>query len=386
MDIFKAFDANPSLETRGLFLDISKAFDRVWHKGLLFKLKRNGIEGQLFLLLQNYLSNRKQRVVLNGQTSNWADVNAGVPQGSVLGPLLFFIYINDLPEGIQSNVKLFADDTSIFSIVNDVNHSCNELNADLLKINDWAFQWKMSFNPDPNKLATEVIFSHKKIKIVHPPVFFNNLPVSVQTSTKHLGMTLDSKLNFDLHLQEQICKAHRGIGLIKRLQSDLSRKTLLNIYKAYIRPHLDYGDIIYDKPNVQNFINRVESVQYNAALAITGAIRGTSQERIYNELGIESLEKRRWYRRMCLFWKIINGLTPSYLKDSLPQIQFSRNPTRQNQFSIVSKNTGYFSKSFYPYCTDQWNLLDPTIKNIQSISLFKKALQKFIRPTASSGF
>ena len=349
-------------------------------------LRINGINGPLFHLLQNYLFNRKQRVVLNGQTSNWTDVKAGVPQGSVLGPLLFLIYINDLPEGIQSNVKLFADDTSIFSIVKDVNHSCNKLNADLLKINNWAYQWKMSFNPDPNKLATEVIFSHKIKKVVHPPVFFNNLPVSSQISTKHLGMILDSKLNFDLHLDEKICKAQRGISLIKRLQCDLSRKTLLNIYKAYIRPHLDYGDIIYDKPNVQNFINRVESVQYNAALAITGAIRGTSKERIYNELGVESLEKRRWYRRMCLFWKIINGLTPSYLRDSLPQIQFSRNPTRQNQFSIVSKNTDYFSKSFFPYCTDQWNLLDPAIKNIQSISLFKKALLKFIRPSAAQVF
>ena len=251
-------------------------------------------------MLKNYLSNRKQRVVLNGQTSNWTDVQAGVPQGSVLGPLLFLIYINDLPEGLQSNVKLFADDTSIFSIVNNVNLSCNKLNADLLKINNWAYQWKMSFNPDPNKLATEVILSHKINQVVHPPGFFNNLPVTTQPSTKHLGMILDSKLNFELHLEDKICKAHRGIGLIKRLQCDLSRKTLLNIHQSFIRPHLDYGDIIYDKPNVENFINRIESIQYNAALAITGAIRGTSKERIYNELGLESLEKRRWYRQ-CVF-------------------------------------------------------------------------------------
>ena len=158
----------------------------------------------MFLLLKNYLSNRKQRVVLNGQTSNWTDVQAGVPQGSVLGPLLFLIYINDLPEGLQSNVKLFADDMSIFSIVNNVDLSCNKLNADLLKINNWAYQWKMSFNPDPNKLATEVIFSHKINQIVHPPVFFNNLPVTTQPSTKHLGMILDSKLNFELHLEDKI--------------------------------------------------------------------------------------------------------------------------------------------------------------------------------------
>ena len=114
-----------------------------------------------------------QRVVLNGQTSNWADINAGVPQGSVLGPLLFLIYINDLPHGLKSNLKLFADDTSIFSIVNDTNVSCKELNEDLYRINKWAHQWKMSFNSDPNKSATEVIFSRKSVQFPHPAIYFN---------------------------------------------------------------------------------------------------------------------------------------------------------------------------------------------------------------------
>ena len=127
-EIYKSFDCNLSLETRGVFLDISKAFDRVWHNGLLFKLRSNGIEGPLFKLLENYLHNRKQRVVLNGQTSTWANINADVPQGSVLGPLIFLMYINDLPDGLQSNVKLFADDTSVFSVVNDINDSCSHLN------------------------------------------------------------------------------------------------------------------------------------------------------------------------------------------------------------------------------------------------------------------
>ena len=122
-EIYESFDCN--LETRGSFLDISKAFDRVWHEGLLFKLKSNGIDGPLFDLLKNYLHNRKQRVDLNGQTSDWAQVKAGVPQGSVLGPLLFLVYINDLPDRLKTNAKLFADDTSIFSVVNDMSHIIN---------------------------------------------------------------------------------------------------------------------------------------------------------------------------------------------------------------------------------------------------------------------
>ena len=123
---------------RGIFLDISKAFDKVWHDGLLFKLKTYGVEGDLLLLLKNYLKNRKQRVALNCQTSEWRKINSGVPQGSVLGPLLFLIYINDLPDGITSICKIFADDTSLFSKVQDI----NELNSDLERASNWTYQWK----------------------------------------------------------------------------------------------------------------------------------------------------------------------------------------------------------------------------------------------------
>ena len=121
--------------------------------GLIFKLKSYGIEGELLLLLKNYLHNREQRVVSNGQTSEWKRIYSGVPQGSVLGPLLFLIYINDLPDGITSMCKIFADDTSLFSKVFYVNKSVTELNTDLEKINQLAYHWKMQFNPDPNKQA-----------------------------------------------------------------------------------------------------------------------------------------------------------------------------------------------------------------------------------------
>ena len=139
-EIYKSFDEG--LEVRGVFLDISKAFDKVWHEGLIFKLKQNGISGNLLQILSDFLSNRKQRVVLNGQNSSWANVHVGVPQGSILGPLLFLIYINDLADNLSSNVKLFADDTPLFSLVHDVNASARELNDDLKKIKKWAFQWK----------------------------------------------------------------------------------------------------------------------------------------------------------------------------------------------------------------------------------------------------
>ena len=118
-DIFLSFDSSPSLETRGVFLDISKAFDRVWHDGLLFKLKQNGVSGNLLGLIKRFLIDRVQRVTLNGKTSDWECMRAGVPQGSILGPLFFLIYVNDLATDLKSNVKLFADDTSLFSIISD---------------------------------------------------------------------------------------------------------------------------------------------------------------------------------------------------------------------------------------------------------------------------
>ena len=242
-----------TLETRSVFLDISKAFDKVWRDGLLHKLKCLGVDGDFYNILKKYLQNRKQRVILNGQFSSWLDIDAGVSQGSVLGLLLFLISINDLPENLITVSKLFADDTSIFSTVTDVKKSSNDLNRDLSTINNWACQWKMSFNPDPNKQATEIIFSRKRKPVNHPPLYFNDVPVASASFEKHLGLSLDEKLTFGHHLNEKISKANKGIGLIKRLYSYLPRKSLLNIYKSFIRPHLDYGYVIYDQPHNDTF-------------------------------------------------------------------------------------------------------------------------------------
>ena len=126
------------------------------HKGLTLKLKQNGISDKILNIITDFLSFRKQRVVLNGQASPWVSIEAGVPQGSILGPLLFLIYINDLSDDLSTTVKLFADDTSLFSILQNVNTSASHLNSDLSKISNWAFQWKTSFNPDPGNQAQKV--------------------------------------------------------------------------------------------------------------------------------------------------------------------------------------------------------------------------------------
>ena len=147
------FDCSPTSDIKGVFLDISKAFNKVWHECLLFKLQSYGIEGSLLRLLKNYLTARQQRAVLNRQTSSWLNVTAGVPQGSILGPILFLIYINDLPDEITSSCKIFADDTSLFSKIENKSYSNFQLNKDLETISKWAFQWKTLFNPGPIKQA-----------------------------------------------------------------------------------------------------------------------------------------------------------------------------------------------------------------------------------------
>ena len=223
--IFKAFDCNPPLDVHSVYLDISKAFDRVWHDGLIYKLKRCGVSGPLLFLIQSFLKDRKQRTVLNGQSSNWGDISAGVPQGSILGPLFFLVYINDLAVG------LFAVDTSLFTVVEDSNTAANDMNHDLDLISQWAHTWRMSFNPDPQKQAVELTFSRKKIEIKHPVILLNNIPVKKVVEHKHLGIIQDSKISFSAHIKSAISKTRKGIGLLKYLSNYLPMHTLNELYK-----------------------------------------------------------------------------------------------------------------------------------------------------------
>ena len=185
-EIFEAFDCNPSFKVRPVFLNISKAFDKVWNEVLLYKLKSMGISGELYNLLENYLLGRFQRVVLNGQTSSWRPILAVVPQGSIPGPLLFLVYINDLPKGLKLNANFLADETSLFTIVKDKNESANILNDDLQLISNCAYKWKMLFNPDPKKPAQEILLSRKSQVQNHPTLSLNNIEVERSISKSML--------------------------------------------------------------------------------------------------------------------------------------------------------------------------------------------------------
>ena len=394
-EIHKSFDDKKSLEVRAVFLDISKAFDKVWHPGLLFKLKQNGIDGRLLTLLNSYLTDRKQRVVLNGTCSDWESIESGVPQGSVLGPLLFLIYINDLEQNINSGIKFFADDTMLYSIVHDEHTTAIDLNQDLQTITNWANQWKMAFNPDPNKQAVELIFSQKKNKPLHPLLFFNGIKVTSVESHKHLGVILDSKLNFNYHFNEKISKARKGIGIIKYLSSFTPNKTLDQIYKMYVRPHLDYCDVIYHVPPLRNpfesslnltvHMEHIERVQYQAALAITGCWQGSNRNKLYEELGWESLSDRRWFRRLVYFYKIFCNNSPPYLYEHIPQIRIPIYGQRRPKILHEIKcRTAKYMNSFFPNCVKSWNNMSDEIRYSDSLMIFKTKLISLIRPPKKS--
>ena len=379
------------LEVRAVFLDIAKAFDKVWHDGLIFKLRQNGISNSLIKLLENYLSNRKQRVVLNGNSSAFFPIESGVPQGSVLGPLLFLIYINDLENDILSKIKFFADDTMLYSIVTNPLQTSLDLNRDLDTINKWAYQWKMAFNPEPSKQAIELLFSQKKKAIQHPPLYFNGFEIARSSEHKHLGLILDSKLTFSSHVYEKIQKAQKSIGVLKFLSSYLPLKTLDQIYKLFTRSQFDYCDVIYHTPASLNLFDssfclsplmeKIEHIQYHAARVITGTWKGTSMNKLYDELGWESMSDRRWSRRLIHFFKIHIDLTPSYLRDTLPpkrRMLYGRpNP---NIYQNVLCKTEKYKNSFFPDTVKSWNNLDVAFQQSISLTNFKKKLYNLVRP------
>ena len=281
----------------------------------------------------------------------------------------------------------------LFSVVKDPVVSANNLNHDLNIIQLWAHQWKMEFNPDPTIQATEVLFSCKKSNPNHPQLIFNGTTVTKVNDQKHLGLILDSSLSFEKHLNEKIIKAKKHIGIIKHLSNFLPLKTLDQMYKALVRSHLDC-DIIYHMPSHQNqaplgvtlssLMEKVEKIQYQAALAISGAWRGLSRSKLYEELEWETLSDRRMSRRILQIHKIYNNKTPLYLNDKLPpncRALFSGNA--RNTFREIICKTNRYKNSFFPNAIASWNIF---IKHFEDAPSFDILRNIFLRPKTRGMF
>jgi hypothetical protein len=357
-----------------VFLDVCKAFDRVWHSGLLHKARCMGIDGQLFDWLCDYLKDRKIRVVLNGQKAEWQPTTAGVPQGSILGPLLFLIFINDITEDIESDIHLFADDTSLMEILDNYNLSYAKLNRDLNRLSIWADRWLITFN------ATKTVYLKitRKINQAPKPVLrLKGVVVREVLTHKHLGLTFNTTLTWGDHIGKLVTKAAQCVGLLKRICRDVPRECLEILYKAMIRPLLEYGDIIYDG-SFDNQTKRLEDVQRQAALACTGAYRHTKHVNLLEELGWPMLSQRRKNHRMNVMFKIQNGLVPPYLADTCPPLTRDRTTYHlRSGMNITTPQirTSTYQKSFFPQTINDWNELDRATRGLKTIDTFKDKLK-----------
>ena len=362
-------------EVRAVFCDISKAFDRVWHDGLLFKLRQSGISGPLLVWLTDYLHDRKQCVVLSGAKSNMVNVSAGVPQGSILGPLLFLVYINDIVNEIRCPIRLFADDTALYIIVDDPVIAANQLNDNIGKIYSWADQWLVSFNPSKTKA---LLFTRRSNRPLHPPLHMNNTIIEEVTTHRHLGVTLSGTCSWHDHIRSVLSKAWVRINIMRSFKFVLDRKSLEIFYISFIRPLLEYGDVVWNNIT-QSDEEDLEKVQHEAARIISGATRLVSLNNLYTETGLESLKDRRRKHKLILFYKMSHNLVPSYLSTMIPaRVGDTTSYPLRNSTNIrnITCKTQLLSSSFLPSVITSWNNLPHETRSASSLPSFKYALNK----------
>ena len=307
-----------------------------------------------------------------------------------LGPLLFLIYINDIVVGMKSDARIFADDTSLFKVVHCPNTAFQDLNHDLNLIQNWAYQWKMVFNPDPSKPPVEMIFSRKTKPPHHPVLLFNGVPLERVTEHKHLGVILDIKLKFEKHINEICNKASKLLGVMKLSRAHVPMSALEKVYVAFVRSKLEYGDVLFHttpskkKPfrllplitdGLPRLMQKLETIQYTAARLITGCWKGSSTSKVYNLLGWQYLCQRRWSNQMSLFHKIIHKKVPTYLY-SLVSIVHS--PSNTDILTETSAKKQFYIKTFFPSCSFSWNsLLKSSERQNKSLLSFKSDILKY---------
>ena len=261
-----------------------KAFDSVPHKRLFSKLQAYGLAGHVLNWVNDFLTNRKQRVVVNDVCSEFRNVLSGVPQGSVIGPLLFILYINDLPLVLQTTCKIFADDTKIYSITDNI----HALQDDLYSLFDWSEKWKMNFNISKCKIMH--IGKNNPLHVYYVDRD-NTVMLSVCNSEKDVGVIFDNGLRFDLHINESINRANRLLGMIYRSFTYLDTFIFITLYKMLIRSVLEYGNCIWS-PLYKRQSIAIEKVQRRATRLLPTAQLMSYEERL-RYLKLPSLKYRR---------------------------------------------------------------------------------------------
>jgi hypothetical protein len=334
-----------------------------------------GIEGRLFDWLCNYIADRKIRVVINGQKSEWMKTTVGVPQGSILGPLLFLIFVDDVTKDIESNIHIFADDTSLMEIIENYNESYAKLNRDLTRLSLWANKWLITFN------AAKTVYiqiSRKVFPAPKPVLRLNGVIVKEVPTHKHLGLTFNQSLTWTDHINNLISKGAKCVGLLRRISRDVPRECLEILYKSMIRPILEYGDIIFDGCS-DTSAKRLENVQRQAGLTCTGAFRHTRHTSLLEELGWPPLSQRRKHHRLNVMFKLLRGMAPNYLLNLCPPLTRDRTTynlrTGQN-VTMPQQKTSTYQNSFFPKSIKNWNELSIRDREVGTIQTFKEHQKK----------
>ena len=306
--------------------------------------------------------------------SETLEITAGVPQGSRLGPLLFIIYMNDIIADIESDILIFADDTSLMSSGTDPAETTIKLNRDLHKISQWAEKWKVTFNAKKSK---DIIFSNKCLNN-SPPLVFGETFIERVNHHKHLGLVLTSNLDWTQQINEVSLKANRKLAVLRSVKL-LNRQTLDLLYKLTVRSVIDYALPVYYNSLKLTDLARLDNIQYRAGKIVTGVSHLTSMEKLNSELGWETIAKRGDILSLCFFHKIHLGETRPLMKTCMPKVNFNTN-TRANFGYIHPKYKGAkFEKSFFRNTLKLWTNLP---KNIQTknLSEFKFEIKQIIKP------
>jgi hypothetical protein len=352
-----------------IYLDFSKAFDKVPHARLIRKVESMGFGSQITSWIEDWLKDRSQRVVLNGTYSNWSDVTSGVPQGSVLGPILFLIYVNDMDCGLETNISKFADDTKIFNKISNTSDQ-EKVQKDLHKLTEWSSTWQMKFNAD-------------KCKVLH---FGNNNKqhdyligdkvLEKSSEEKDLGIYIQNNLKPGRHIDESVKKANQILGRIYRTMEYKSVENILPLYLTLVRPHLEYCVQAW-APYFTKDIEKLENVQ-KRALRMIPELSHLSYEEKLEKLNLFSLTKRRLRGDMIETFKIFQGL------DNLDsEVFFSRNfsKTRGHSYKLYK---GPFKRqlrqNFYSQrIIEPWNRLPPEVVEAPSLGSFKNSIDIYFQ-------
>ncbi|KAI8514688.1 hypothetical protein Bbelb_072790 [Branchiostoma belcheri] len=339
-----------------IIMDFQKAFDRVNHSLLVHKLDHYGIRGRTNRWIANFLSARKQAVVVNGAQSSYVNVRSGVPQGTVLGPCLFITYINDLPQRISSTSRLFADDTAVYRLITCSRDSA-KLQEDLNKLEDWEREWDMAFHPD--KCHQLPLTRARNPQTANTSYTLHNHTLERVPAAKYLGVTLQTDLSWGKHIDNTSSKANRMLCLLRRNLRVRSRKTKELAYKALVRPILEYASSVWDPHSNQN-INKLEKVQRRAARFVLHRYRNTSSvSAMLEQLQWPTLQNRRRNNRLTMLYKITQGLacvSCEALK-LLPGNSTRRRRGHSQQYQQLPCRTNYRQYSFLPRTIRDWNSL-----------------------------